>query len=85
MNYLLFNFHRAILAKGATTYKSSGVDITAGNDLIPLYKQMVSVTKRQGVLGDLGSFGGLFDLKAAAFRDPILISSSDGVGTKLKV
>lgn len=46
---------------------------------------MVSVTKRQGVLGDLGSFGGLFDLKAAAFRDPILISSSDGVGTKLKV
>lgn len=80
-----FNLHRAILAKGVTTYKSSGVDITAGNDLIPLYKQMVSVTKRQGVLGDLGSFGGLFDLKAAAFRDPILISSSDGVGTKLKV
>jgi phosphoribosylaminoimidazole (AIR) synthetase len=70
---------------GATTYKSSGVDITAGNDLIPIYKQMVSGTKRQGVLGDLGSFGAMFDLKAAAFRNPILVSSSDGVGTKLKV
>lgn len=46
---------------------------------------MVSVTKRQGIFGDLGSFGGMFDLKAASFRDPILVSSSDGVGTKLKV
>lgn len=46
---------------------------------------MVSVTKRKGVHGDIGSFGGMFDLKAAAFVDPILISSSDGVGTKLKV
>lgn len=46
---------------------------------------MVSITNRQGVLGDLGSFGAMFDLKAAAFRDPIIVSSSDGVGTKLKV
>ncbi|XP_050545152.1 trifunctional purine biosynthetic protein adenosine-3 [Daktulosphaira vitifoliae] len=76
---------RAILAKGVTTYKSSGVDIEAGNDLVPIYKDLVSVTKRQGVLGELGSFGGMFDLKAAAFRDPILVSSSDGVGTKLKI
>ena len=67
------------------TYKESGVDIDAGDALVEHIKPLAKSTDRRGVMGGLGGFGGLFDLKAAGFRDPILVSGTDGVGTKLKV
>ena len=67
------------------TYKDSGVDIDAGDALIEEIKPLAKSTDRRGVMGGLGGFGGLFDLKAAGFKDPILVSGTDGVGTKLKV
>ena len=67
------------------TYKSSGVDIQAGDSLISIIKPGVTSTKRSGTLGSIGGFGGLFDAKAAGYKDPILVSGTDGVGTKLKV
>ena len=67
------------------TYKAAGVDIDAGDSLVERIKPLAQSTHRRGVMGGLGGFGGLFDLKAAGFRDPILVSGTDGVGTKLKV
>ena len=67
------------------TYKDAGVDIDAGDALVEHIKPLARSTNRSGVMGGLGGFGGLFDLKAAGFRDPILVSGTDGVGTKLKV
>ena len=67
------------------TYKDAGVDIDAGDSLVEHIKPLARSTNRPGVMGGLGGFGGLFDLKAAGFRDPILVSGTDGVGTKLKV
>ena len=67
------------------TYKDSGVDIDAGEALVDAIKPLAKSTRRPGCDADLGGFGALFDLKAAGFNDPILISSTDGVGTKLKV
>ncbi|HZQ01812.1 MAG TPA: phosphoribosylformylglycinamidine cyclo-ligase [Reyranella sp.] len=67
------------------TYKEAGVDIDAGDALVEHIKPLARSTDRRGVIGGLGGFGGLFDLKAAGFRDPILVSGTDGVGTKLKV
>jgi phosphoribosylformylglycinamidine cyclo-ligase len=67
------------------TYKEAGVDIDAGDALVEHIKPLAKSTDRAGVMGGLGGFGGLFDLKAAGFKDPILVSGTDGVGTKLKV
>uniref|UniRef100_A0A673C7K4 ATP-grasp domain-containing protein n=1 Tax=Sphaeramia orbicularis TaxID=375764 RepID=A0A673C7K4_9TELE len=66
------------------TYKDSGVDIAAGNRLVDMIKPLAKATSRTGCTADLGGFAGLFDLKAAGFVDPILVSGTDGVGTKLK-
>ena len=66
-------------------YKQAGVDIDAGNELINRIKPFAKATKRIGADSDLGGFGALFDLKKCNFRDPVLVSSTDGVGTKLKV
>ena len=66
-------------------YKESGVDIKKGNNFVSLIKPKVKKTNIPGVIGNMGSFGGAFDLKKAGFIDPILISATDGVGTKLKV
>lgn len=67
------------------TYKASGVDITAGDNLVSRIKPLVARTKRNGMVGSIGGFGGLFDVAAAGYKDPLLVSGSDGVGTKLKV
>ncbi len=72
-------------APHATTYRDAGVDIDAGNDLVQAIKPLAKMTSRLGADVDLGGFGGLFDLKRAGFKDPILVSSNDGVGTKLKI
>ena len=66
-------------------YKEAGVDIDAGNALIERIKPHAKATVRAGVVGGLGGFGAVFDLKAAGFHDPLLISTTDGVGTKLKL
>ena len=67
------------------TYKDAGVDINAGEALVARIAPAARATRRRGADADLGGFGGLFDLKAAGFRDPILVSGTDGVGTKLKL
>jgi len=67
------------------SYKVAGVDIDAGNALVDAIKPAAASTRRAGCNADLGGFGALFDLKAAGFSDPILVSGTDGVGTKLKV
>ncbi len=68
-----------------TTYRDAGVDIAAGDALVGRIKPLAAATSRAGVMGGLGGFGALFDLKAAGFADPVLVSTTDGVGTKLKV
>jgi phosphoribosylformylglycinamidine cyclo-ligase len=67
------------------TYRDAGVDIEAGDALVEAIKPLAKATDRSGTMGGLGGFGALFDLKAAGFRDPVLVSSTDGVGTKLKL
>jgi phosphoribosylformylglycinamidine cyclo-ligase len=67
------------------SYRDAGVDIDAGNALVAAIKPLAKATRRPGADSDLGGFGGLFDLRAAGFTDPILVAANDGVGTKLKV
>src|SRR4029077_1237940 len=66
-------------------YKDSGVDIDAGNETVRRIRSLARGTFTPGVLSDIGSFGGLFRLDRDRFQDPVLVSSADGVGTKLKV
>lgn len=66
-------------------YADAGVDIDAGNALVERIKPMARATRRPGADAELGGFGGLFDLKAAGYADPILVAANDGVGTKLKI
>ncbi|MDR3450122.1 MAG: phosphoribosylformylglycinamidine cyclo-ligase [Alphaproteobacteria bacterium] len=72
-------------SKEGRAYAEAGVDIDAGNALVDAIKPMAKATARIGADAGLGGFGALFDLKAAGFKDPILVSTTDGVGTKLKV
>ena len=67
------------------TYKNAGVNIDAGNETVRRIKGLARSTFTDGVLSEIGSFGGLFKLDTARFREPVLVSSADGVGTKLKV
>lgn len=71
--------------RNGLTYKDAGVDIDAGEALVDRIAPFAKATRRPGADADLGGFGGLFDLKAAGFRDPILVASTDGVGTKIKL
>src|SRR5882757_6049780 len=66
-------------------YRTAGVDIAAGDTLVEMIKPLAKATGRAGVIGGLGGFGALFDLKAAGYTDPVLVSTTDGVGTKLKI
>ena len=67
------------------SYAQAGVDIDAGNAMVEAIKPMVRATRRPGADAEIGGFGGLFDLKAAGFVDPILVAANDGVGTKVKI
>ena len=69
----------------SSRYAEAGVDIDKANDFISQIKPMVSSTFRRGVLTDIGGFGGLFALGGHRYEDPVLVSSTDGVGTKLKI
>jgi len=66
-------------------YAAAGVDIDAGNRMVELIKPLLRRTARAGADAEIGGFGGLFDLKAAGFSDPILVAATDGVGTKVKI
>lgn len=66
-------------------YAAAGVDIDAGNRMVELIKPLVRGTARPGAAAEIGGFGGLFDLAAAGFKDPILVAATDGVGTKVKI
>jgi len=67
------------------TYADAGVSIDAGNALVEAIKPLVRSTRRPGADAEIGGFGGLFDLKRAGYRDPILVAATDGVGTKLRI
>ncbi|HMN73105.1 MAG TPA: phosphoribosylformylglycinamidine cyclo-ligase [Rhodoblastus sp.] len=71
--------------KDGLTYAQAGVDIDAGTRMVELIKPHVRATRRSGADGEIGGFGGLFDLKAAGFSDPVLVAANDGVGTKVKI
>jgi phosphoribosylaminoimidazole synthetase len=71
--------------RNGLTYAESGVDIDAGEALVERIKPLARSTRRVGADAALGGFGGLFDLKACGFRDPVLVAANDGVGTKLKL
>ena len=67
------------------TYRDAGVDIDAGNALVERIKPAAKATHRPGVMAGIGGFGGLFDLAAAGYSDPVLVAATDGVGTKLRI
>jgi phosphoribosylformylglycinamidine cyclo-ligase len=71
--------------RNGLTYREAGVDIDAGEALVRRIAPLARATRRAGAEAELGGFGGLFDLKASGFKDPILVGSTDGVGTKLKI
>ena len=71
--------------KNGLTYAQSGVDIDAGEALVDAIKPLAKATRRPGAEASLGGFGALFDLKAAGYDDPLIVTTTDGVGTKLKI
>nr|BCB28853.1 aminoimidazole ribonucleotide synthetase [Mycoleptodonoides aitchisonii] len=81
--------HRALADDSAggpkLTYAQAGVSVDAGNSLVDAIKPLVRSTRRPGADAEIGGFGGVFDLKATGYKDPVLVSGTDGVGTKLRV
>lgn len=77
--------HGAPINSNPNRYRDAGVDIDAGDALVEAIKPLARATRRSGADAQLGGFGALFDPKAAGYRDPILVASTDGVGTKLKI
>src|SRR5712692_10553089 len=69
----------------ASSYRQAGVDIGAGDALVERIKPLAAKTRRPGLVSGVGGFGGLFALPAGRYRDPVLVSGTDGVGTKLKI
>ncbi|KAI0322163.1 aminoimidazole ribonucleotide synthetase [Amylostereum chailletii] len=72
-------------SSGGLTYSQAGVSVDAGNSLVEAIKPYVRATRRPGADAEIGGFGGVFDLKATGYQDPVLVSGTDGVGTKLRV
>ena len=68
-----------------TRYKVAGVNIEKGNELVQRLKKTIDNTNKKGVIGELGGFGGLFDLSSLNYQQPVLVSGTDGVGTKIKI
>ena len=66
-------------------YRDAGVDVEKGNELVQRLKRIVNDTNQKGVIGGLGGFGGLFDLSSLNYKEPVLVSGTDGVGTKIKL
>jgi phosphoribosylformylglycinamidine cyclo-ligase len=73
------------MSTDSVSYKQAGVDIDAGDALVERIKSAVKTTHRAGVMGAIGGFGGFFDLSRCGYRDPVLVASTDGVGTKLRL
>lgn len=73
------------MTREALTYAAAGVNIDAGNRAVALMKDSVRATYTEGVLGDVGGFGGLFALSACGHPDTVLVAGTDGVGTKLRL
>ena len=71
--------------KAGLTYAGVGVDIDAGNAMVEKIKPLARATRRPGADAEIGGFGGIFDLNAAGFTDPVLVAANDGVGTKVKI
>ena len=69
----------------AQSYTQAGVNLEAGYEVVSRIKQHVSSTQREGTMGNIGSFGGMFDLSILKYKEPVLVSGTDGVGTKLKI
>ena len=69
----------------AKTYENAGVNLEAGYEVVRRIKQHVASTARKGTMGNIGAFGGMFDLSVLGIREPVLVSGTDGVGTKLKI
>ncbi len=69
----------------AKSYEASGVNLEAGYEVVSRIKKHVASTNRPGVMGNIGAFGGMFDLASLGYKEPILVSGTDGVGTKLKI
>ena len=67
------------------SYRKVGVDVVAGDQFVGAIRPLVEGTQRAGTIGQIGGFGGLFDLRAAGYEDPILVAAADGVGTKLRI
>ncbi|WP_088922162.1 phosphoribosylformylglycinamidine cyclo-ligase [Granulosicoccus antarcticus] len=76
---------KPVTTKPGMTYADAGVDIAAGNELVNQIKPLVARTRRPGVLGSIGGFGGLFELPVDRYRQPVMVSGADGVGTKLRL
>lgn len=88
-SHVLMSYPRALSAQAESstglTYAQAGVSVDAGNALVEAIKPFVRATRRSGADAEIGGFGGVFDLKATGYKDPVLVSGTDGVGTKLRV
>ncbi|MBR7183415.1 MAG: phosphoribosylformylglycinamidine cyclo-ligase, partial [Alistipes sp.] len=69
----------------AVNYEKAGVNLEAGYEVVRRIKQHVASTAREGTMGNIGAFGGMFDLSLLGVKEPVLVSGTDGVGTKLKI
>jgi phosphoribosylformylglycinamidine cyclo-ligase len=79
------SFHGRNILNKTISYKEAGVDIDAGNSFVKMIKPLVKATARPEVIADIGGFGGLFSLNSSKYKNPVLVSGTDGVGTKLKL